>query len=555
MKLSKFFSEIFKLNNSDSYEFKIDTSSNSLNDEKFEITNSNVLPSLMYNLDFIKTKYSTYINSDIVIRDFLLNIKDKEYSAFLLYIDGMVDSNSINDFVLKPLLLKNSLPSSLSSSQNKPKRFVRQASKFNLENFIYHSLIPQNSIKKLEKYDDIISCVNSGFCALFVDTLTVAFCIEAKGFKGRSVSVPNNEVIVRGPQEAFVENIRVNTSILRKIINNENLIIENVAVGSISKTPVGICYMKEIANESLISEVKYRINNLGIDYLISSGQLEQLIEDNKGSIYPELIVTERPDKTCTALLEGRVVILVNGNPYALIAPGVFIDFLSSPEDYNINPFLANFLKLLRFFASMFAVFLPGLYVAITNFHQELIPSNLLFAISSTRENLAFPVIFELIVMELSFELLREAGLRVPSPFGSTIGIIGALILGEAAVSANIVSPILIIIVAFTGICSFVIPDFSFSFSVRIFRFMYILLGYIAGFLGISAGFFIHFLILSNSKSFGVDYFSPYIPFSSISKNESYFLSPIWKREYRSLFLNTKRPKKEEKISMDWRNNG
>ena len=549
MNLSNFFSELFKMNTFNTYDFNIKP--NTVSSES-EAPNGNVLPSILYNLDFVKSKYSTFINSDIIIRDFTLNIKEKDYSAFLLYIDGMINSNSINDFVLKPLLLKNSLPT---SSFIKNKKVLKQVTKFNLEDFIYSSLIPQNSIKKLEKYDDIISCVNSGFCALFVDTLNVAFCIEAKGFKGRSVSTPNNEVIVRGPQEAFVENIRVNTSILRKIINNENLIIENISVGKLSKTPVGICYMKEIANESLVSEVKNRISNLNIDYLISSGQLEQLIEDNKGGIYPEMIVTERPDKTATAILEGRVALIVNGNPYALIAPGIFIDFLSSPEDYNINPYLANFLKLLRIAASLFAVFLPGLYVAITNFHQELIPSNLLFAISSTRENLAFPVIFELIVMELSFELLREAGLRVPSPFGSTIGIIGALILGEAAVSANIVSPILIIIVAFTGICSFVIPDFSFSFSIRIFRFMYILLGYIAGFLGISAGFFIHFLILSSSKSFGVDYFTPYIPFNSTQKNESYFLSPIWKRETRSQFLKTKRPIKEEKISMDWRNNG
>ena len=189
------------------------------------------------------------------------------------------------------------------------------------------------------------------------------------------------------------------------------------------------------------------------------------------------------------------------------------------------------------------------------FHYELIPTELLFAIIASREAIPFPIIFEIIIMEICFELIQEASIRVPSSFSTTVGIIGALILGDAAISASIVSPILIIIVAFSAICAFTIPDNSLRFAIRMFRFMYVVLGYIAGFLGIALGFFIHFIILSNQSSFGIPFFSPYIPFNNLSKNENLFMQPVWKRETRNSSLNTKKPKLEPHISMKWRNHG
>ena len=255
--------------------------------------------------------------------------------------------------------------------------------------------------------------INSGNCALFVDTLDTAFDIDVKGFKQRSVSKPENEIVIRGSQEGFTESIRTNTSLLRRFVNNENLIIENLEIGNLSNTKCGICYMKNIANDELVSEVKYRLNNINIDYLISSGQLEQLIEDNGKFSLPQIIATERPDKATNYLLEGRVVILVNGSPYSLVAPGTLIDFISSPEDLNLKYQFANLLKIVRILSFVITLFLPGLYVAITNFHQELIPTELLFAIVASRESIPFPVIFEVLLMEFSFELIREAGVRVP----------------------------------------------------------------------------------------------------------------------------------------------
>ena len=416
-----------------------------------------VSSSLSDNLNFLTVQYNALINSDINIRKFTLNAKGKQYNAALLYIDGMVDSDIINHYVLNPLMLKNKTNSDNSSetliiNKNKDLNFHTTQTP-NLEDLIFNSLLPQNTVSSEKEFSSIINKVNNGFTCLLVDTLDTSFCIEAKGFQSRSITAPENEIVVRGSQEAFVENIRTNTSMVRRIINNENLIIEQLNIGKITKTVVSFCYMKNITNEDLVNEVRYRLSNLEIDYVINSGSLEQLIQDDSSILFPQLFATERSDRACNNLLAGRVVIFVNGCPYALIAPAVLVDFISSPEDTNLRHQYGNLVRFIRSLAFFVAMFLPSLYVAVTNFHHDLLPTDLVFAISSVRKSIPFPVIFEILIMELSFELIREASLRVPSPIGSTIGIIGGLILGEAAVSANLVSPLLIIIVAMTGICS------------------------------------------------------------------------------------------------------
>lgn len=241
-----------------------------------ENANPYVYPSIDVNLEYIKVKYNTLINSDIVLREFILTARNKEYKAFLLYIDGMVDSKIINDFVLTPLMLRNRA-NSYDGEQNRiiseavtNNITVRKVKKFNTVDYIYQSLLPQNSVKKERKFESIIAGVNSGNCALFVDTLDIAFDIEVKGFKSRGISSPNNEIVIRGPQEAFTEVIRTNTSLIRRIVNNEDLVIENLEIGTLSKTKCAVCYMKSIANDELVAEVKNRLHNINIDYLTSS---------------------------------------------------------------------------------------------------------------------------------------------------------------------------------------------------------------------------------------------------------------------------------------------
>ena len=513
-----------------------------------------IYKSLDQNLEYIKYKYNTLINSDIVIRDFLLIAKDKEYKAFLLYIDGMSDSELINNFILNPLMLRNHA-NTFNGTTNfnyAPKKVTAKKIKhIDLADYIYNSLIPQNDVKKQNDFDEVSLSVNSGNCVLFVDTIDIAFDIDVKGFQQRSVDKPDIENVIKGPQEAFVENIRTNTSLLRRFVNNQNLIIEDVTIGQISQTKCALCYMQNITNSSLVAEARYRLNNLEIDTLISTGQLEQLIQDDDVSGIPQILSTERPDRCVKGLMQGRAVILVNGNPYALIIPSVITDFISSPEDSNLKPLFANFLKAIRILALLITLLLPGTYIAITSFHQELLPTELLFSIFASRENVPFPIIFEILVMEISFELIREGGLRSPSAIGSTLGIVGALILGDAAVSANIVSPFLIIIVAITGLSSFAIPDFSFGFHLRVYRFIFILLGFTAGFLGIGIGIYIYISTICSLKSFGVSYTAP-INSDSYGSNSKYFIPPFWKQEYRSGFLAPKKEISQNKISMKWK---
>lgn len=287
------------------------------------------------------------------------------YKAFLIYIDGMVDSDLINRFVLNPLMLRNdnntfdgSVRRKVTSQLLKNTISVKKVDKFNLENYIYSHLVPQNSLKKETKFSKIIESINSGNCALFVDTISISFDIDVKGFKQRGVEAPNNEIIIQGPQEAFVENIRTNTSLLRRIINNEDLIIENFEIGKLTRTKVAVCYMQNVANSNLVEEVKYRLTNLKLDSLFSTGQLEQLISDNEKLAVPNLLTTERPDKCSKFLMQGRVILLVNGNPYALVAPAVLIDFLFSPEDTNLNPAFANFLRAIRIIAYFITLLAP-----------------------------------------------------------------------------------------------------------------------------------------------------------------------------------------------------
>lgn len=557
MGIKNFLTNIFKYEPKEPYDFSIINDKNEQVLEKDSLENNNIYNNLSVNLDYIKTRYNILINSDIILREFTLTARGKQYNAFILFIDGMVDSNIINDFVLESLMLKNK-SNLYNGNENRViseaitnNITVRKVKRFDLVDFIYNSLIPQNNVKIVSTFDEIIAGVNSGNCALFIDTIDKAFNIDVKGFKQRSVSTPNNEVVIKGPQEAFVESIRTNTSLLRRIINNENLVIESLNIGKISKTYCAVCYMHNIANSNLVAEVKFRLNNLSIDSLLSSGQLEQLIEDNSQFGIPQILSTERPDKCTKYLMQGRVIVLVNGNPYALIMPATLIDFMSSPEDTNLKVLFGNFLKSLRFIAAFLTLLLPGIYIAVTSFHQEILPTELLFSILAARQFVPFPIIFELLVMEISFELIREAGLRVPSPVGPTIGIVGALILGDAAVNANIVSPILIIIVAITGIASFAIPDFSFGFHLRVFRFFFIILGFTAGFLGIGLGIFIYISMLCNLSSFGVPYTVPFAP-TGDSKKNGYFIPPIWKQEYRASYLSPKKEKSQDKVSRKWK---
>ena len=378
-KVKEFFNVLTK--NQESYDFSISKENSSESQPEDLLKNQSIYPSLDVNLDYIKSRYNVLINSDIKIREFMLNAKGKQFKAFIIYIDGLVDTTSINDFILNPLMLKN-----FSNQNNDPQIVseaittnisVRKVKRFNITDYIYECLLPQNSVKKISSFDELVKNVNSGDCALFVDTINFAFDIDIKKFAQRSISEPKNEPSVRGSQEAFVENLRTNTSMIRRNINNENLIIENITIGKTNKNNCAVCYIKDIANSSLVSETKYRLNNLDVDYVLSSSELIQLIKDDPETTLPEILTTERADKACSSLLQGRVILIYNGSPYALILPVTLFDFITSQEDMNLNYHFANLLKIIRGIAFFITLLLPGLYLAITIYHRELLPTELI----------------------------------------------------------------------------------------------------------------------------------------------------------------------------------
>jgi len=515
------------------------------NDSKKENGNekeeSEIVNDITANLRYMKKVYNVPLNSDIVIREFDITVKDTLIPAFIVFIDGLVDNKIIDDDILQPLMLLSNLD--VSSEEE------------SVEEYIKNHILPHHQLKEVYKYSEVIGDINFGSCAIFVDGIKVVFTADVKGWEHRGIDRPVSESVIRGPQEGFTEQIRANTSLVRRMLKDENLIVENIMIGRRSKTPCALLYIKDIANESLVKEVRRRLKSIMIDYVFDSGELEQLIEDSTFSTMPQVLASERPDRISSLLAEGNVAVIVNGSPYVLSMPATMANFMQTPEDAYLRFPYSLLLRILRIIAMLLSLLLPGTYVAITNFHQEMIPTDLLFAIAASRETVPFPTVVEIFIMEIAFELIREAGLRIPGIIGTTIGIIGALILGQAAVAANIVSPILIIIVAVTGIGSFAIPNFSMGFSFRINRFIYIIMGAVAGFLGITVAIFAQTVMVAASKSFGVPFLTPPGPKTVKDFTDAFIRTPIWKQEFRPDHINAKEERKQPHISRRWKLDG
>lgn len=513
------------------------TKDNNQQNNEIPKENFKVSETLSLNMKYVKRRFSVPLNSDIIIREFQIHINDSVINSFIVFVDGMVDRKVIDDNMLEPLMLLSNLNIKYKTEDIVP--------------YIKNQLLPHNQLKITNEFNSVITDVNFGSCSLFIDGVDFAFVADVKGFEHRGVEKPNNELIIRGPQEGFNETLRTNTSLIRKRLKDEDLIVESIEIGARSNTPCSLLYIKDIANDSLVSEVRRRITSIKIDYLNDSGELEQFIEDHPFLAAPQVTATERPDRVASMLTEGRVAVIVNGSPYALVMPVTFYDLIHSVEDKYTRFPIGNLLRLIRLLGIFAALLLPGFYIAITNYHQEMIPTSLLLAIESSREKVPFPSIVEILLMEVSFELIREAGIRIPGPIGPTLGIIGALILGQAAVAANIVSPILIIIVSVTGIGSFSVPDFTLGYSFRLLRFFYIILAMSSGFLGITTGIYIYGLLLANAKSFGVPFLAPFSPRVHGGESSEIYRRPIWNEEKRPSYLNPKDETKEPNISRGW----
>ncbi|HHW15683.1 MAG TPA: spore germination protein, partial [Firmicutes bacterium] len=392
--------------------------------------------------------------------------------------------------------------------------------------------------------------VLTGMTALFLDGSREALLIESKGWEKRGIERPQEEPGVRGPQDAFIETLRVNTALIRRRLRTPKLTVENLQVGQLSRTDVALIYLRELTNPKLVEEVRRRLRSISLDLVTSSGAIEQLIQDQSNSLFNQVLTTERPDRVAGFLAEGYVAILVDTSPFALVVPTTFTAFFHAPEDYYVRWPFATFVRLIRMGAVFLTLFLPAFYVAATTYHQAMIPTALLLAITASRENVPFPIPFEVLFMEFSFELVREAGVRIPTLIGPTIGIVGALILGQAAVSANLVSPILVVVVAVTALGSFAIPNYNASFTIRIIRFFMILAAALLGFYGMAVEVFLLMLHLGSLQSFGVPYMSPVGPYRP-GAPDILIRGPLYKMEARPAFLRPQNPERQAPETRGW----
>jgi spore germination protein KA len=493
-----------------------------------------VSASLAENEIIVGKIFSIHLNKDIVLKKFYLATQP-EVGALLVFIDGIVNKTIINQTILKPLVSAS---------------IVSQLNKRDLVATTIQGILPNGQTSLLREFSTIESSINGGDAVLFIDSCEEALVIEVRGAKHRAVSTPITESAVRGSQEGFTEVLRVNTALVRSILRTSDLITEMIVVSKRGRRLCAVMYIQSIANESLVEEVKRRLRGISIDYLSDSGALIQLIVDHPYIWFPQSLSTERPDRVADNLTEGRVAILMEGDPFAHIIPIGFMSLLQSAEDFSLPTFYGSMIRYVRVLGAIFTTFMPAVYLALTTFHQEAIPTDLVLAIAASREQVPFPAVFEISIMLLAFELIREGGVRIPGLLGPTISIVGAIVLGQAAVAAKIVSPLMIIVVAVSGLASFTIPEYRLGMALRISSFIFVAIGAIFGLVGIAVAILFTTALLANMESFGMPYLAPVAPRANLGV-DIIARGQVENQEQRPDSLNTQDPTRQPQISRIW----
>ncbi|QMV43074.1 spore germination protein [Cohnella cholangitidis] len=451
-------------------------------------------------------------SSDIVFKEFPIGGR---CDCALIYVDGMVNSEIIDSDIIKPLL-----SGTVGPSLNEVPIADRLA-------YLESRMICSGQTTKGDRMDVLTENILSGDTVLLLDHTLQALIIGTRKWESRSVEEPASEPVIRGPREGFTENIRTNTCLVRRRLKTPYLKIEATKIGRLSRTDVAVVYLDHIAEKSIVDEVRERIGRIDIDAILESGYIEELIEDHSFSIFPQVLSTERPDRFAACLLEGKVGIIVDNTPFALMVPVTMFDLLHASEDYYQRYIPATATRWLRFVLSFSALVFPSLYIALLTFHQEMLPTTLLLSIAASREAVPFPAIVEAFLMEVAFEGLREAGVRLPRPIGQAVSIVGALVIGQAAVQAGIVSATLVIVVSFTGIASFIFPTYSFGFAIRMLRFPLMFAAGTLGLYGLLLGLLTILIHLARLRSFGVPFLSPLAPLSFSGLKDVVIRAPWW----------------------------
>lgn len=439
---------------------------------------------LQHNILYIKEVLKDC--SDLIQKEFHIG-KKKETKIFLIYMDGLVNVDMIQESIVKPLLTEE---------MKKEK-----------ESFDW-GIIESADRKWISEMEEAVTGVLSGNTILFIDGMNQAVTISTRFFPNRGVQTADQEAAMIGPKDSFNETLRINTALVRRRIRDTRLKVIQKQVGTRSKTDYALMYIEDLAPKAVIRQIQDELAEICVDGVFDSGMLEQFLEKKYKTLFPMYQLTQRPDKTASGLMEGRVAVIVDNSPMAILLPVTANVFFQASDDYYNRWETATFARFLRYLSAFLAVGLPGFYIAIAGFHPEILPTPFLLALVSAREGVPFPVVVEVILMEVAFELLREAGIRLPGQLGGTIGVVGGLIVGQAAVEAHLVSTIVVIVVALTAIASFSIPNEIFTGAFRLLKFFLIFMCAVWGLYGFFLGFLAVFLHLFQLESYGVPYMYP-----------------------------------------------
>ena len=426
--------------------------------------------------------------------------KPSLHKVAIIYINGLADMQVVSNFIIERLM--NHVDH---TDDDTP------PSSMQLFTDIKEHILSVGTIEDITDMDKLLHSLLSGQTILLIDGRNQALSCSAQGGELRAITEPMTEPAVRGPKESFVESLITNTAMVRHRIKSPNLWVETMKLGEITQTEVSMMYVKGIVNDKLLTEVKERLGKIEADEIVGSNTIEEWINDDTWTLWPTMFVTERPDVVAGELLEGRVVIFVDGTPNPLILPATWIQFFQTAEDYYLRWNIASFLRCLRIIAFLITLLGPALFIAFISYHPELIPTPLLINLTAQRQGIPFPIFIEALLMEFTFEVLREAGVRMPRPVGQAVSIVGALVLGDAAVSAGIVSSAMVIVVAGTAIASFTIPHYSMMDAVRLFRFLMMILAASFGLYGIGLGVIVLVAHTCSIRSFGIPYLAPFAP--------------------------------------------
>lgn len=469
--------------------------------------------SLENNLTILKQRMGH--STDFIVRSW--NTEQGDTALAASYIDGLIDQQ---------LLTK--LLEDLTED-------VRSGSIQSAETWLV-DYAPIGSITCLENEEELINAILNGQVALIVEGNSKAFAASISGGAKRAVEEPTSQTVVRGPKEGFTEDISTNIALLRRRIKSTDLSIDSRSIGEYTQTKVSVAYIKGIADPNVVREISKRLDSIKTDSILESGYIEEYIQDGVWSRFPTIFNTERPDAVAGSLLEGLIAIFVDGTPFVLVAPVTFFRFIASSEDYYQRYDLATFLRFIRTASFFLALLLPSFFIATTTFHQEMLPTTLLITLAAQRENTPLPALLEAIIMELTFEVIREAGIRMPRAIGPAISIVGALVLGQAAVQAGLVSAAMVIVVSFTAICNFVLPSINMAGAIRLLRFALMLLAGTFGLYGVLAGLIPILVRLVSLDSFGVPYMMPLAPFNKSNMKDLLVRVPWWKMKKRPVMI-------------------